>query len=64
MLNILWCLKAFGVGAFEKEDDDIYTTEDVSRYDFFLESTSESKKRRLKEKHEMQVMWSWSELIK
>lgn len=56
MLNILWCVKAFGVGAFEKEDDDIYTTDDVSRYDFFLESTSESKKRRLKEKHEMQVM--------
>ncbi|XP_059486482.1 G patch domain-containing protein 1 [Neocloeon triangulifer] len=44
--------QAFGVGAFEKEDDDIYGGDDMTRYDFYLESTAESKKRRLKEKKE------------
>ena len=27
-------LQAFGVGAFEDEDEDIYATEDMSNYDF------------------------------
>ena len=28
--------QAFGVGAFEADDDDIYEREDMSRYDFSL----------------------------
>ncbi|KAL1450559.1 hypothetical protein WDU94_002909 [Cyamophila willieti] len=41
--------QAFGVGAFEEEDDDIYATEDMTRYDFSLapsgsRTTTKSKK--------------------
>ncbi|CAD5213196.1 unnamed protein product [Bursaphelenchus okinawaensis] len=28
--------QAFGVGAFEEDDDDIYTSEDISKYDFAI----------------------------
>ncbi|XP_065353099.1 G patch domain-containing protein 1 [Cloeon dipterum] len=42
--------QAFGVGAFEREDDDIYAADDMSRYDFFLESANENRKRRNDEK--------------
>ncbi|KAG8222457.1 hypothetical protein J437_LFUL002192, partial [Ladona fulva] len=36
--------QAFGVGAFEDEDEDIYSTEDMSHYDFALEDATEKKK--------------------
>lgn len=29
-------LQAFGVGAFEEEDEDVYTTHDLSQYDYTL----------------------------
>uniref|UniRef100_A0A915KDN5 G-patch domain-containing protein n=1 Tax=Romanomermis culicivorax TaxID=13658 RepID=A0A915KDN5_ROMCU len=32
--------QAFGVGAFEEDDEDIYGLDDLTRYDFALESTS------------------------
>jgi len=41
--------QAFGVGAFEEEDADIYGREDMSQYDFYLESAEERKKQKLKE---------------
>ena len=28
--------QAFGVGAFEEDDDDVYTSEDLSKYDYAL----------------------------
>lgn len=33
--------QAFGVGAFEEDDDDIYGRDDMSKYDFRLDSKSE-----------------------
>ena len=41
--------KAFGVGAFEEDDEDIYCQEDMSQYDFSLESTSKTAKQRSSE---------------
>ncbi|XP_031629990.1 G patch domain-containing protein 1 homolog [Contarinia nasturtii] len=35
--------QAFGVGAFENDDDDIYAHEDISKYDFRLDSQIEKK---------------------
>jgi G patch domain-containing protein 1 len=40
--------QAFGVGAFEADDDDIYATEDMSHYDFELGSAGEKKKPAVK----------------
>lgn len=37
--------QAFGVGAFEADDDDIYEREDMSRYDFSLAPERKSKTR-------------------
>ena len=37
--------QAFGVGAFEAEDEDIYNREDMSRYDFALGPEQKSKSR-------------------
>lgn len=34
--------QAFGVGAFEEDDDDIYGRDDMSKYDFRLENQTES----------------------
>lgn len=41
--------QAFGVGAFEDEDDDIYSRDDLNQYDFSLatESNKEDKNTRL-----------------
>jgi G patch domain-containing protein 1 len=40
-------LQAFGVGAFEEDDDDIYSREDMSQYDFTLDTeTTTSKQKR------------------
>nr|SVE74956.1 EOG090X013U [Daphnia dolichocephala] len=36
--------QAFGVGAFEKEDEDIYTRDDMSQYDFELGGVKPQKK--------------------
>lgn len=33
--------QAFGVGAFEDEDEDIYAKDDMTQYDYFLEGTSQ-----------------------
>lgn len=38
-------LQAFGVGAFEDEDEDIYATEDMSNYDFGEEKKDVQKKK-------------------
>lgn len=38
-------LQAFGVGAFEDEDEDIYATEDMSNYDFGEEKKDAQKKK-------------------
>lgn len=40
--------QAFGVGAFEEEDEDIYTREDMTRYDFELRDSSD-KNEKVKE---------------
>ncbi|KAJ8684164.1 hypothetical protein QAD02_019956 [Eretmocerus hayati] len=42
--------QAFGVGAFEVEDDDIYAKDDMSRYDFTLAPEKKNKSRWSKEK--------------
>ncbi|XP_026750397.2 G patch domain-containing protein 1 homolog [Galleria mellonella] len=43
--------QAFGVGAFEADDEDIYATEDMSHYDFTLGGATEDKqKKKVKEK--------------
>lgn len=39
--------QAFGVGAFEHEDDDIYTKDNMSKYDFELAPESSSKKEEV-----------------
>ncbi|XP_014216057.1 G patch domain-containing protein 1 homolog [Copidosoma floridanum] len=41
--------QAFGVGAFEAEDEDIYAKDDMSRYDFALGPERKSKSRWSKE---------------
>lgn len=41
--------QAFGVGAFENEDEDIYARDDMSKYDFELES-AKSKAKKLPKK--------------
>lgn len=38
--------QAFGVGALEEEDDDIYEKDDMSRYDKSLEDAAKAKKRQ------------------
>ncbi|KAK9502703.1 hypothetical protein O3M35_011417 [Rhynocoris fuscipes] len=42
--------QAFGVGAFEDDDDDIYAKEDMSQYDFALETSASLKEKRRKER--------------
>lgn len=42
-------MKAFGVGALEEEDEDIYAKDDMSRYDFALESSSMIAQRKREE---------------
>lgn len=42
--------QAFGVGAFEDDDEDIYVKDDMSRYDFELTSEKNSKNETPKEK--------------
>lgn len=40
--------QAFGVGAFEHEDEDIYSRDDMSKYDFELDSFKSKAKKTLK----------------
>lgn len=42
--------QAFGVGAFEDEDDDIYLRDDMSKYDFELEAVTKKNKLTIKGK--------------
>ncbi|KAG5676077.1 hypothetical protein PVAND_005931 [Polypedilum vanderplanki] len=42
--------QAFGVGALEEEDDDIYAIDDMSNYDRMLESEKEKNKKPLRDK--------------
>lgn len=44
-------LQAFGVGAFEDKDEEIYSIEDISQYDFALETPEERKHRRKLERN-------------
>lgn len=48
VVSDFFSLKAFGVGAFEDDDEDIYARDDMARYDFTLgaEEKQESKKRK------------------
>lgn len=41
-------IQAFGVGAYEEDDDDIYATEDMKNYDFSLEDKSQKSKKKIK----------------
>uniref|UniRef100_A0A1B6DZX4 G-patch domain-containing protein n=1 Tax=Clastoptera arizonana TaxID=38151 RepID=A0A1B6DZX4_9HEMI len=43
--------QAFGVGAFEEEDEDIYAKDDMNRYDFALDTPAMLAEKRKKEKH-------------
>ena len=47
--------QAFGVGAFEEDDDDIYAREDLTTYDFSLEDKTNEMKS-IKEKHHLNVV--------
>lgn len=42
--------QAFGVGALEEDDEDIYATEDMSHYDFSLGGPKEDEKAKKKGK--------------
>lgn len=53
--------QAFGVGAFEDEDDDIYAKDDMSRYDFALETSASIKEARRKEKQKEKEMLALTE---
>lgn len=44
----LFNIQAFGVGAYEEDDDDIYKTDDMSNYDFSLEDKNQKSKQKLK----------------
>ncbi|XP_017023042.1 G patch domain-containing protein 1 homolog [Drosophila kikkawai] len=45
--------QAFGVGAFEEEDDDIYARDDMTRYDFSLadKKPKQKKQQHVQERH-------------
>lgn len=49
-------VQAFGVGAFEEEDEDIYAKDDMSQYDFALDTPSMLAEKRKKEKHSKQLL--------
>ncbi|XP_014242880.1 G patch domain-containing protein 1 homolog [Cimex lectularius] len=48
--------QAFGVGAFEDEDADIYARDDMSNYDFSLETVNSLKEKRRKERKEKKML--------
>ncbi|XP_014100323.3 G patch domain-containing protein 1 homolog [Bactrocera oleae] len=47
--------QAFGVGALEDEDEDIYARDDMSRYDFSLEDRKQQKKKVIIEQDQLVV---------
>lgn len=38
--------QAFGVGAFEADDDDVYDTHDMSHYDYEIGGATETKDKK------------------
>lgn len=50
---LLLIFQAFGVGAFEEDDEDIYATEDMSNYDFGEEKEAKDKKQGRQEQPDM-----------
>lgn len=48
--------QAFGVGAFEEDDEDIYATEDMSNYDFGEEKEAKDKKQGRQEQQNMVML--------
>lgn len=52
--------QAFGVGAFEEEDDDIYARDDTSRYDFSL-GDKQPKKKKVQHIQQRNVIDGFSE---
>lgn len=47
--------QAFGVGAFEEEDADIYSKDDMSKYDFELEAFNKKKKQPNKDPTQIEI---------
>jgi G patch domain-containing protein 1 len=43
-------LQAFGIGAFEDADEEVYSREDISQYDFALETPAERQERQTKDR--------------
>lgn len=39
--------QAFGVGAFEEDDDDIYARDDMTNYDFNLDAKKKAAKKQV-----------------
>ncbi|KAH8370981.1 hypothetical protein KR093_005866 [Drosophila rubida] len=52
--------QAFGVGAFEEEDDDIYARDDMTRYDFSL-ADKQPKKKKVEHVQQRHVIDGFSE---
>ncbi|XP_067643524.1 G patch domain-containing protein 1 homolog [Eurosta solidaginis] len=52
--------QAFGVGALEEEDDDIYAKDDMSRYDFSLEDNKPKKKKIIREQQNQLIVAGFS----
>uniref|UniRef100_W8B376 G patch domain-containing protein 1 n=1 Tax=Ceratitis capitata TaxID=7213 RepID=W8B376_CERCA len=52
--------QAFGVGALEDEDEDIYAKDDMSRYDFSLENKKSTNKKSIIEQDQLIVGFSAS----
>lgn len=52
--------QAFGVGAFEEEDDDIYARDDITRYDFSL-GDKQPKKKKVQHVQQRHVIDGFSE---
>ncbi|CAL4210802.1 unnamed protein product, partial [Meganyctiphanes norvegica] len=48
--------QAFGVGAFEEEDEDIYATEDMSNYDFSGDDVNKKQNRKESDKYHQAIM--------
>lgn len=47
--------QAFGVGAFEREDQDIYAADDMSQYDFALDTPQMLAEKRQQERNKRQM---------
>lgn len=56
--------QAFGVGAFEEDDDDIYSKDDMSKYDFRLDSQKQSKSAKSIKSNERQYISGFNDVSK